>query len=166
VRQALLLDPWVERFDMNVSARNGKVFLTGDVDSRFEKARAEELASRTKGVMAVQNSLRVDPDYLWSVTSYHPYFPAYYPNWMSSYSEPVRTDADIRQDIEDELFWSPFVDADEVNVSVKDGVATLTGSVDDWYERSKARENAYEGGAIRVRDQLSVYDDWDGLLDF
>lgn len=165
VRQALLLDPWVERFEMKVSARNGKVFLSGDVDSAFEKSRAEDIASRTKGVVAIQNSLRV-PDYTWNMVTYYPPLPAYYGYTSPLYSDSVKTDAEIRENIEDEMFWSPFVDADEVDVSVKDGVATLTGSVDDWYERSKARENAYEGGAIRVRDQLSVYDDWDGPLDF
>lgn len=133
MRQALLLAP----FEMTVSARNGKVSLTGDVDSQFEKARAEEIASRTKGVVAIQNSLRADPDYAWSITPYDPYFPAYYECAFPFYSDPVKTDAEIRRDIEDEMFWSPFVEADEVDVSVKDGVATLTGSADDWHERAK-----------------------------
>jgi osmotically-inducible protein OsmY len=48
------------------------------------------------------------------------------------------------------------VDSDEIAVSVKDGVATLRGLVDDWAEQRTAIENAYEGGALSVRDELTV----------
>ena len=68
----------------------------------------------------------------------------------------VRSDADIREDIESELAWSPFVDANEVTVSVENGVATLTGTVDTWAEYNAARENAYEGGAASVITKLEV----------
>jgi osmotically-inducible protein OsmY len=49
--------------------------------------------------------------------------------------------------IEDQLWWSPFVDANEVTVEVEDGVATLSGTADSWSERGAARDNAYDGGA-------------------
>lgn len=62
----------------------------------------------------------------------------------------------LRCDIEDELFWSPFVDADEVEVSVEDGVATLTGQVDSWTKRNVASGHALEGGALRVVNRLEV----------
>jgi osmotically-inducible protein OsmY len=44
------------------------------------------------------------------------------------------------------LWWSPFVDSDDVNVTVDDGVVTLTGAVDSWSEYNAAANNAYEGG--------------------
>jgi osmotically-inducible protein OsmY len=69
------------------------------------------------------------------------------------------TDFQIERDIEDELFWSPFVDADEVTVEVTEGVATLTGTVDTRNERAWAAENAREGGAVSVRNQLAVKND-------
>jgi osmotically-inducible protein OsmY len=62
----------------------------------------------------------------------------------------------LQQEIEDELWWSPFVDANEVKVEVENGVATLTGAVDTWSERNAAAENALEAGAIQVRNRLDV----------
>ncbi len=54
------------------------------------------------------------------------------------------------------MFWSPFVDGDKVTVSVDDGVATLSGTVEDWSEHGAAIENARDGGATRVVDRLRV----------
>jgi osmotically-inducible protein OsmY len=68
----------------------------------------------------------------------------------------VKTDAAIKEDIEDELFWSPFVDLDEVTVKVDGGTAILTGEVDSLGEYEAATENALEGGAHEVDNNLVV----------
>jgi osmotically-inducible protein OsmY len=68
----------------------------------------------------------------------------------------VKTDREIKNAIKNELWWSPFVDSDEVTVKVEDGVATLMGTVDSWSERRAATNNALEGGAIRVENDLVV----------
>jgi hypothetical protein len=47
-----------------------------------------------------------------------------------------------------------FVDADDIHVTVEDGIATLTGVVVTWSERRDA--NAYNGGAIGVDKKLIV----------
>ncbi|MCB9865013.1 MAG: BON domain-containing protein, partial [Phycisphaerales bacterium] len=65
-------------------------------------------------------------------------------------------DLQVKQDIEDELFWSPFVDEDQVEVSVENGVATLRGTVDTLRERYNAGSNALEGGAQAVINRLQV----------
>ena len=39
---------------------------------------------------------------------------------------------------------------------VEQGVATLTGSVEDWDELQAAEENAREGGAVSVISQLEI----------
>ena len=46
--------------------------------------------------------------------------------------------------------------ADEVRVSVEDGVATLCGTVSSWLEAGAARDNAYDGGAIQVVNRLTI----------
>jgi osmotically-inducible protein OsmY len=127
----------VEKYQVNVSVVNGKVQLSGWVDSFYEQIQAESVASRVKGVVEVDNNLQV--------TS----------RWRS---KTVKSDWEIRQDIRDELWWSPYVDSDEITVTVKDGVAILTGTVDSWREWWTASENAYDGGAIRVRNYLKVRD--------
>jgi len=48
------------------------------------------------------------------------------------------------------------VDEGQVNVSVFDGVVTLTGNVETLSERRAAEENAYEGGAKKVKNNLTV----------
>ena len=45
---------------------------------------------------------------------------------------------------------------DNLLLDTTDGVATLTGAVDSWNERAAATENAYEGGATWVDNELVV----------
>jgi osmotically-inducible protein OsmY len=132
IKAALQRDPSVERYEVIMSVVNGKAYLSGVVDSQFEKDQAEDVASHVAGVIAVDNNITV------------------------ASTPPLKSDWEIRQDIRDELWWSPYVDSDELDVSVKDGVATLRGLVDNWAEQRAAIENVYEGGALSVRDELTV----------
>jgi len=132
VTSALFRDPYVEDVKVDVDVWHGIVTLTGAVSSRFEKQHAGEIAAGVNGVVAVDNDMRVEEMWKW------------------------RDDLVIRNDIESQLYWSPFVDEDEVDVTVNDGVATLTGTVDTWFERRMAAENAREGGARRVLNRLMV----------
>lgn len=67
-----------------------------------------------------------------------------------------QSDRAIRDDIRDELRWSPVVDADRVTVTVFNGVATLTGVVDTLNEAQAAVENAIQGGARHVINNLKI----------
>ena len=158
IGNAIARDPYIERYEIDVDVTNGTAKLSGTVDSYFEKARAEDIAVRTNGVSEVRNGLEVDYPESW--IAYDPYVYDYYPydyTWYD-YAPYVtfRSDREIRQDIENEFWWSPFVDGDDVTVTVEDGVATLTGEVDSWSERLDATENAFEGGAVWVDNNLMV----------
>ena len=48
------------------------------------------------------------------------------------------------------------MDEDQVNVTVFDGVVALNGNVETWSERKAAEDNAYEGGAKKVVNNLTV----------
>jgi osmotically-inducible protein OsmY len=48
------------------------------------------------------------------------------------------------------------VDRDQVTVHVEEGEVTLEGTVDSWREYRKAVENAWEGGAWSVDNNLDV----------
>ena len=39
----------------------------------------------------------------------------------------MKTDSDIKRDVEFELRWDPDIDATDIAVSVKNGVVALTG---------------------------------------
>ncbi|MEQ8464601.1 BON domain-containing protein [Coleofasciculus sp. E1-EBD-02] len=153
VKNALERDPYVEASEVDVAVSDSMVTLTGVVDSYFEKWQAGDAAVRARGALAVDNNLTVDYEQLTYETSFY--------DWDATvfdydYAIASKTDAEIAEDIGDELYWSPFVDREEVTVAVNNGVATLTGNVDTWNERNQATEEAYEGGAMSVVNQLDV----------
>ena len=47
----------------------------------------------------------------------------------------MRTDADIRTDVQDELRWDPSIDETRIGVTVNNGVVTLTGDVPNYCDR-------------------------------
>lgn len=158
IRAALSRDPYIERFDVDVSVYDGVATLTGTVDTYFEKSQAQDVAAGVAGVEDVNNYLSV-----WDVRQplvYDPYvhdYDVYAYDWYDY--EPYYTyvdDVEILKDIRDELWWSPFVDSDDVTVTVDNGTATLTGTVESWSERQAAVDNAYQGGATWVVNNLDV----------
>lgn len=133
IRAAFVRDPYVDRYDIDVDVINGRAYLTGKVGTEFELDRAQTLAGMVEGVYHVVNNLEI-------------YTPVI----------TLTNDLEIKDQVESELFWSPFVDSDQIEVSVDNGEATLTGSVDTWSEYRIATENAYEGGAVAVDNELIV----------
>jgi osmotically-inducible protein OsmY len=158
VRDALQRDPFMEPYEVTVTVVGGTAYLNGAVDTYFEKAQADDVASRVAGVVEVRNN--IDVNYPGAPIVYDPYVYDWYPygyywyNYAPGYS--MKSDSEIKKNIEDELWWSPYVDSDDVTVTVHDGVARLTGTVDSWMEYRAATENALEGGAIRVYNDLKV----------
>jgi osmotically-inducible protein OsmY len=135
IEQALERDPLMDRFAVGVRTFDGEVQLDGEVASAFERSHAAALAAAVGGVVGVENDLQVRrrPTYC--------------------------NDLAIKHDIEDELYWSSFVDANDVHVSVKNGVATLTGTVSTWADYSWAARDARLSGAISVDNDLHVRND-------
>ncbi|ALA59166.1 BON domain-containing protein [Nitrospira moscoviensis] len=68
-------------------------------------------------------------------------------------------DRQLKQDVESQLAWSPFVDADRIDVSVKDGTVTLRGTVEDRSAVEDAIENAFDAGAVEVISKLKTQED-------
>ena len=66
----------------------------------------------------------------------------------------TRSDHEIQTAVQDELEWTPDVDAAGVGVAVEDGTVTLSGEVDDYSERRAAKR-----AALRVRGVSTVVDD-------
>jgi osmotically-inducible protein OsmY len=54
-------DPWLDASEIEVTVTTAEVTLTGTVDSRDDKRRAEDIAEQVSGVKNVQNNLRVQP---------------------------------------------------------------------------------------------------------
>lgn len=66
----------------------------------------------------------------------------------------MRSDSDIKRDVEDELRWDPDIDATDIGVAVNKGVVTLTGFVRSYSEKWEA-----EVAAKRVSGVLGVAND-------
>lgn len=157
IRTALIRNPFTESYEVDVKVKNQMVTLSGTVDSFFEKAEAENTAFRAKGVVGVKNKLLIDRP---TLIVYDPYVYDWsiydYPWYNDTAVIFNRSDWQIELNIINELIWSPYVDRDDVSVSVADGVATLEGEVESWSEYTAAQENAFEGGATAVINRLKV----------
>jgi osmotically-inducible protein OsmY len=66
----------------------------------------------------------------------------------------MRSDEDIKRDVEAELRWDHDIDATDIGVAVKSGVVTLTGFV-----RSFLQKHAAERDVKRVNGVLAVAND-------
>ena len=54
----------------------------------------------------------------------------------------MRTDEDVKRDVENELKWDSDIDSSYLGVAVKDGVVTLSGFVRSFRQKRKAEEDA------------------------
>ncbi len=156
VERAIGWNTYLTDYEVNASVNDGKVYLTGNVDTYFEKYKAEEVATKINGVTNVVNKLTVDTYSTPYVYDYEDY--TYYPygGYMTYDFSVGESDMSIEDNIESQLWWSPYVDRDEISVSVDEGKATLTGTVDSWNEYYFAEQNAFEGGAITVNNDLII----------
>jgi osmotically-inducible protein OsmY len=69
----------------------------------------------------------------------------------------MRSDFDIKRDVEDELRSEPDIDPTDIAVAVKDGVVTLTGFVRSFRQRRKAEESVKRvAGVIGVANNIEV----------
>jgi osmotically-inducible protein OsmY len=69
----------------------------------------------------------------------------------------THTDQEIQADVMAELRWDPSVPATEIGVVVKDGVVTLTGTVDTYMKKWRAEEAAYRvNGVTAVANDIQV----------
>jgi osmotically-inducible protein OsmY len=62
----------------------------------------------------------------------------------------MRTDLQLKKDVEDELEFDPAVTASDIGVSVKDGVVTLTGFVPNFWEKRAAERAAKRVEGVRA----------------
>ncbi|HET9002827.1 MAG TPA: BON domain-containing protein [Gemmatimonadaceae bacterium] len=69
----------------------------------------------------------------------------------------MKTDQQLRRDVEDELSWDPRISDAEIGISAKDGVVTLSGFVKSYAQRLAAEHAAERVSGVRaVAEELHV----------
>ena len=129
-------DPKVTVADIDASVKDGFVTLTGVASTFATKYAATDAAFRIYGVKDVDNDMIVDPA-----------------------AFGLRTDLQIEADVRSMLTLDLEVPDTRIMVSVLDGVVTLSGDVDYYYQRDAAEDNAASIAGVRdVISNIAVLD--------
>ena len=69
----------------------------------------------------------------------------------------MRSDEDIKRDVEAELRWDQDIDATDIGIAVKNGVVTLTGFVRSYMQKYHAERDVKRvAGVLAVANDLEV----------
>jgi len=145
LRAALAWNPMLAGTQIEAAVIRHVAYLSGTVDTTLQKAIAEDAASRLKGVLLVQNKLRVET--LGWVRN---------PELTSYVASPFKSDAEIKKAVERAFFWSPFVHRNDIKVTVDGGVVVLSGTVGSSVGWMEAYQDALQSGASSVVCRLTV----------
>jgi len=127
-------DPMVNAAHIGVTAKDGVVTLTGQVDRYDNKMAAENAVRRVKGVRAIAEEIEVR-----------------LPFDVRHGDEEIAS-ADVGR-----LKWDASVPADHIKVKVEKGWVTLTGEV-DWHYQHDAAASNIRGlwGVTGVSNQITI----------
>ncbi len=129
----LYWDDRVDASDIKVEVDNGIVTLEGTVPNLKIRERAYNDAFLIDGVKTVVSNLNV------------------------SYQGVVPTDLELESDIKNTLLWNPDLDSTKIGVTVKEGIATLKGTVDaHWKKRAVDRNAANVLGVVSVLNEVAI----------
>jgi osmotically-inducible protein OsmY len=141
IGQQLAWDRELARFDLDVRVNDAMVHLSGDVATTPQSHRARRLVEAIPAVNAVVNAIDVDPSLA----------------VPGGEEPPPPDDATLRERIETTLARDADVDAGNIDIQVRDGVVTLTGSVPGFGARQRAVYAARDlYGVAQVIDELAV----------
>jgi osmotically-inducible protein OsmY len=132
IRHRIVNSVAIESENINVTCVDGNVKLTGDVTSWSEKEEAGLLASEVRGVRGVENNLVV--------------------NWKVG-----RVDNAIEKDVRACLKRDVYLIDMPINVSVRNGAVTLSGTVGSEYQKNRAYDDArWVDNVTGVNNELRV----------
>tara|TARA_B100001059_G_scaffold235467_1_gene281211 strand:- start:7754 stop:8419 length:666 start_codon:yes stop_codon:yes gene_type:complete len=143
----LLMNTNLNNFDINTDVKNGKVVLTGKVDSELDKELAEELVLSLDGVTAVDNKLTVVKNMKSKAASAD----------KGDSVESDLTDAKISTVITTRYLFNSEVGGTDIDVDTDKGVVTLKGTVKSDAEKQLAVSIAENAEDVRkVIDELKI----------
>jgi len=134
VEEELKWEPVLHPEAIRVAVKEGKVTLTGYVDSYAERLAAEDAARRLWDVRGVVDEIevRLRPSY-------------------------ERADAEIVRAAQDALAWNIQVPEDRIEMTAERGWVTLTGQVDWHFQRLAAVHSVQHMLGVRgVRNEITI----------
>jgi osmotically-inducible protein OsmY len=130
----LAFEPTVSADHIGVTARDGVVTLSGHVESYWQKLAAETAAGRVKGVKAIAEEIEVR---------------------MPLHIK--RSDDEIAAAAVNRIAWDVSVPSDAVKIKVEKGFVTLTGTVDQHYQKDAAAWSIQSlMGVTGIANQIAV----------
>lgn len=116
--------------DIKSVVRSGIVTISGDVDWQYQKNYIQKQVEDIKGVRSVINNINL---------------------------RKKATASDIKNEIMRALYRHASVEASRVNVSIDGGTITLTGIVDNYFEKDLIKNAAWSAaGVTKVIDNLKT----------
>lgn len=126
VLDELEFEPSVNAAHIGVVVDKNVVTLTGHTMTYTEKTTAVAAARRVKGVAAIADEVEVRFEH----------------NKKTSDDEIAKRAIDI-------LAWNSLVPRDAISITVRDGLITLGGNVDWYYQRKNAEEDVHKLSGVR-----------------
>ena len=69
----------------------------------------------------------------------------------------MKTNQDLQKDVQDAIKWEPLLNAAEIGVTAKDGVITLTGTVDSYAKKIEAEDAAKNVSGVKaVAQEIAI----------
>lgn len=114
--------------DIKSVVRSGIVTISGDVDWQYQKNYIQKQVEDIKGVRSVINNINL---------------------------RKKATASDIKNEIMRALYRHASVEASRVNVSIDGGTVTLTGTVDNYFEKDLIKNAVWSAaGVTKVTDNI------------
>lgn len=131
VKSKLIWSKYAEGLATDVNTESGKVTLSGTATSKNAKKHAETLAKNTQGVISIKNNLKIVEPAAGMIAS-----------TKSTIKDSGSTisDAWITTKVKSSLLYSSNVSGSSIKVITKDGVVTLSGTVNSGAEQALAVE--------------------------
>lgn len=114
--------------ELSITVINGNVTLRGTVESFYQKQLAGKDVGNVVGVGWVDNLLTV--------------------------KAPWRADSSLRDDLQFDMDTDPYLNGEDIRIQVRQGVVTLTGQVNTFYQKLHAGEVASR--VLGVREVVNV----------
>jgi hyperosmotically inducible protein len=153
VKNKIAADPVTSAARINVDTSNGVVTLSGSVPTTAEKSEAERIARNTQGVTQVVNNITVEGGVTGTPGAAGSPEMTATPGGETG-AGGTMSDAAILTGIKSQLVANGIIGT---NVDVKNGEVTITGTVDNAQDKSKAEQIARQSSGVKtVHNRLTI----------